>query len=534
MSGDDRGAPRPASDNRGASRFASVAYLREVVLALPATAPAYISVPVPLLPAEDVLALSSEGPAFLWAPPSEPADPADLAAGDDRGAAPFAIDAAPTLVGLGAAALLTPAGPGRLPLLREQAERLLGSMILRPAPGLPPIPPRILGALAFAPGAAQAPPWTAFGDAVFLLPRWTYCSQGDVASLSMALPGDEGEAPAARAARAAAELEALLDGLRHAGERARAAPRRERSPAIDGPAAEGDGLLEQDLASWTAQIEDIRAAIRAGEFRKIVAARRALLPLAAPLRDTAVLAWLRGEQPGGTRFALRRGGATFLGATPERLLRKRGAALYTEALAGSIPISGDGEQAARAAAQLQASAKDREEHDLVVQDLRARLAPLCAHLEAPAVPEVRALRQMLHLLTPVRGTLRQAVHALDLLDALHPTPAVGGVPREASLRWIERHEPAPRGLYAGPLGWFDAAGDGEFMVAIRSGLLTPTAAYVYAGAGITADSDPTAEYAETGLKQQALLRALRAARDAADDADDADVPPRAAPPGRAP
>jgi isochorismate synthase EntC len=97
---------------------------------------------------------------------------------------------------------------------------------------------------------------------------------------------------------------------------------------------------------------------------------------------------------------------------------------------------------------------------------------------------------------------------LDLVDALHPTPAVGGVPTASALDWIATHEPAPRGWYAGPVGWFDAAGDGEFAVALRSGLLVGNRAYVYAGAGIVAESDADAEYAETDLKQRALLGAL--------------------------
>ena len=114
----------------------------------------------------------------------------------------------------------------------------------------------------------------------------------------------------------------------------------------------------------------------------------------------------------------------------------------------------------------------------------------------------------MHLHTPLTGVLREAVHVLDLVAAVHPTPAVGGVPRQDSVAWIAAHEPDPRGWYAGPVGWFDAGGDGEFAVAIRSGVLEARRAHVYAGAGIVAASDPAAEYAETSVKQRSILRAL--------------------------
>ena len=159
---------------------------------------------------------------------------------------------------------------------------------------------------------------------------------------------------------------------------------------------------------------------------------------------------------------------------------------------------------------LLASTKDQGEHAFVVRQVVESLAPLCAKLDHPAEPEIRGLRNVLHLRTAIAGTLSAPHHVLDLAARLHPTPAVGGTPTDAALAWIAAHETDPRGWYAGPVGWFDAAGDGKLAVALRSGILEGTRAHLYAGAGIVRDSDPDAEYAETRLKLAAVLSALEA------------------------
>ncbi len=126
----------------------------------------------------------------------------------------------------------------------------------------------------------------------------------------------------------------------------------------------------------------------------------------------------------------------------------------------------------------------------------------------PAAPVVRALRHVVHLHTPITGTLRHPVHVLELAARLHPTPAVGGTPTRAALDWIAAHETTPRGWYAAPVGWFDGDGDGELAVALRCGVLAGNRAHLWAGAGIVAGSDPDRELAETELKLRAMLGAL--------------------------
>jgi isochorismate synthase len=267
-------------------------------------------------------------------------------------------------------------------------------------------------------------------------------------------------------------------------------------------------VREADPAVWRRHIEQIRAAIADGACAKIVAARTCAVELAAPIDAGALLGRLGARHPGCTRFAVRTAGRVFLGASPERLIAMRGAELITEALAGSIARSGKDD--ALEVAKLLSSDKDRREHELVVEMIRGALAPICAEMVVPATPHVRTLRHIHHLHTPVRGTLAAKRHLVELAAALHPTPAVGGVPTAAALRWIAEHEPEPRGWYAAPIGWFDAAGDGELTIAIRSGLVSGRTALLFAGGGIVRDSDAELELDETRVKLRALLGALGA------------------------
>ncbi len=410
--------------------------------------------------------------------------------------------------GLGAACRIDLGGPDRLRDLREQADAFLARLTTRDFPGCRAPSPRWFGGLAFA-ATAPSPPWEPFGGGAFTLPRWRYASDGTGAVLTLTLGGERDRRPG----EVGAEFDVLFAAL-SCGEAQREVPNEWGGPA---------SIHHLDPAIWQARIEAILHAIATGRFEKIVAARRSLVELPRPVTDTQVLWRLRTEQPGCTRFAFRQalpGGApvTFLGATPERLIERRGKHISSEALAGSIarlarPARLHPESRDEQALRLLHSGKDGEEHALVVRDIAARLRPFCTWLRVPERPEVRILSQVLHLHTAIEGELAGGAHVLELVAALHPTPAVGGVPTEDAMQWIADHE-EDRGWYAGPVGWFDAGGDGEFAVALRSGLLDGAGmrAYVYAGAGIVRGSDPQAEYQETAVKQLALLRALGAVR----------------------
>jgi salicylate biosynthesis isochorismate synthase len=261
-------------------------------------------------------------------------------------------------------------------------------------------------------------------------------------------------------------------------------------------------------ARYAGAVADTTAEIAAGHFEKLVLARACTLRAARPFSCARAAARLRQSYPGCTTFWLGDRGGDFIGATPESLVRVRGGEVDTTALAGTI---GRGTTAASDTALAEAllrSDKNRREHAIVVAALADGLRPLCSALSIDAAPRILRLPSLQHLLTPIRGRLAPGAHLLDLVAALHPTPAVGGAPRAAALAALPDHESVSRGWYAGPVGWFDARGDGDMVVAIRSALVRGRRAVLFAGAGIVAGSDPDAELTETRLKLQPLLSAL--------------------------
>jgi isochorismate synthase len=239
-----------------------------------------------------------------------------------------------------------------------------------------------------------------------------------------------------------------------------------------------------------------------------VLSREVSLEADAEIDITGVLRRLEVSAPESTIFAISRGSRTFLGATPERLVSLHGRQLRTMAMAGSTPRADDPETDAALAAALLASDKEREEHAVVVAMIREALAPLVEDLSIASRPEVVRLPYVQHLVTPVSGRLRDEADVLKLVERLHPTPAVGGMPRDLALELIAEEETHERGWYAGPLGWIDRHGDGEFVVALRSGVVSGREATLFAGCGIVADSDPEREWEESATKLSALGSAL--------------------------
>ena len=251
--------------------------------------------------------------------------------------------------------------------------------------------------------------------------------------------------------------------------------------------------------------------IEAGEFKKIVLARAQELSASEPLHPLRMLNGLRQKFPDCYAFSFAQGrGPSFIGASPERLVRVSKGRLETEALAGSIRRGASASEDAALAGALLRSEKDLREHREVLDDIVARLRPLGLTPDSPPVPQVRRFANVQHLHTPVTAALPETVHLLDVLAAMHPTPAVGGAPRDAAVARIREFEGFPRGLYAGALGWLNARGGGEFFVGIRSALVEGPRARVFAGAGIVRGSTPEKEFAETELKFRAILEAMTA------------------------
>jgi isochorismate synthase len=265
---------------------------------------------------------------------------------------------------------------------------------------------------------------------------------------------------------------------------------------------------QPDRAAWDRLVGLFAGAVGRGRLDKVVLARRVALRSPLELDPVNALRRLAAAGPESTTFAFVRGGVTLLGATPERLARTEGRAFRTGAIAGSAPRGADAAEDARLAAGLLASDKDREEHAVVVAMLRDALGPIVERLDVAPAPGILALRHVQHLVTPMEGVLRDETGILALAERLHPTPAVGGEPREAALALIAEHEGFDRGWYAGPVGWLGADGDGELMVALRCGLLNGQEATLFAGCGIVADSDPAREWEESRIKLRPIVSAV--------------------------
>jgi isochorismate synthase len=265
---------------------------------------------------------------------------------------------------------------------------------------------------------------------------------------------------------------------------------------------------------YAAAVAGATERIRVGELRKIVLARTMLVNAGRTL-DAKQLLWrLRAVDADCYAFAAPQTDpavrSVLVGATPELLVRRRGRVVEATPLAGSAQRFGDARRDRASADRLFGSDKEREEHAVVVEDVERVLDAFCERLERPHEPELLGTANVWHLATPFRGKLHDPeASALELVAALHPTPAVSGTPREAAREALERLESIDRGGYAGPVGWMDANGDGEWAIALRCAEVTGSTARLFAGAGIVADSVPEAELDETERKFRALLDALR-------------------------
>jgi menaquinone-specific isochorismate synthase len=361
------------------------------------------------------------------------------------------------LVGWGEAARLEVSGPHALAEAASWWAGYTDGLDVDDAIGVPGSGPVVLASIAFDPDA---------GTSVFVVPEVTVGRRDGVGWVTTV--GDDGPPPR----------------LRYA-----------------------DGAL--DPASWCAAVATAVGRIGAGELAKVVLARDLLVSSDAPLDPRRILRRLAERFPDCWTFAV----DGLLGATPELLLRRRGRQLSARVLAGTAP-RGAGADDDRLAAALIGSAKDRAEHALAVDSLVQALEPYCTGLDVPAEPGLLTLANVRHLATDVTGTQRRTGargHAglLELVGAVHPTAAVCGTPTPHAGEVIAELEGMDRGRYAGPVGWLDARGDGEFGLALRCAeLMGDDGARLFAGCGIVAGSDPAAELAETQAKFAAFQAAL--------------------------
>ncbi len=268
------------------------------------------------------------------------------------------------------------------------------------------------------------------------------------------------------------------------------------------------GVEDYNPEEWKTSVQNVVDELKGGSMEKVVLARKCKVSFEAPVTSDFVLDNLWKQQPDSFIFSFERNGSCFIGATPERLVKKTGEEVLSTCLAGSIARGQSIEEDEMLGAALLKDEKNRYEHHLVVENIQQALEPFCSDLSLPEQPGLMKMKDIQHLYTPVTGRASKQTSLLDMVEKLHPTPALGGVPREEALHVIRQEEKMDRGLYAGPSGWLDAYGNGEFAVAIRSGLLQGKESYLYAGCGIVADSDPETEFKETQMKFRPMLRAL--------------------------
>jgi isochorismate synthase len=373
--------------------------------------------------------------------------------------------------GLGAARRIVAAGP-------ERFFRLDGALA-----GLPSGTPAMVG-YAFSADGATSEEWDGFPSAEVVIPQIAVIREAGASRLVVTVP--PGSDPAGALAAAAT--------LRMPAE-----------PELLEPGAFAV-VPEPEPEDWREQVEEALASIAAGGLDKVVLARSLVVRRGTPIPAFDLVALLRDRHPRCRAFGWQAGDAAFVGASPELLVRRSGRRFETIPLAGSAPRGSDPAEDRRIGDALLASAKDRGEHSLVIDDVVRRLLPFSEVLDVAPGPRLERFSTVQHLSTAVSGT--SSSRLLTLVDALHPTPAVGGTPSAEALAFIRKVEEIDRGWYAGGIGWLDPSGDGEVSVGLRCALVRDDTARIYAGNGIVAGSDPDAEVAETRLKLRPLLELL--------------------------
>lgn len=362
--------------------------------------------------------------------------------------------------------------------------------------------------------------WSGFPVSRFVLPRLLL--EGRDGRFRLVAQGTEGTT-------SHTDLQELLD--RGEAMLAEANPD-ESNGAGDSGLVERASDPEAARARWDEAVGSLLEAMGRGEVEKVVLARIRDVQTPRPVDAIRALGFLRRENHRAHVYLFEPDpGRALLGAAPEILAELRGREFHATAVAGSVSRGATVEADAACARRLLASTKDRAEHRVTVDEMRTALDGHMVRLAVPGEPRVLTLARIQHLETPIHGLAREGDDVLSLVRALHPTPAVCGRPARTALSLIRSFEPFERGWYAGPVGWFDPAGDGDFAPALRSAVGGGGEWRLFAGAGIVEGSDAASEWDETALKFEPALRALlHGARVRSDEPGaahrDAGAPPR--------
>lgn len=400
------------------------------------------------------------------------------------------------LAGLGSVREVVSRGSGRVGDLIADTTEFTAQRLADEPDDLPAgAGPLWVGGMAFDEDGGGSPHWSSLPPALLVLPEFLLARVDGGCWLTVSAVAGGGIDPAP--ARAGAE--ARLASIRQ----------RPLPPLDPHPTAGVEVSGAKPPARYEQAVAEAVARIKAGEMQKLVLAREVVVEAPSAHSAPALFGALRQLFDSCFCFCVGTPEAAFIGASPELLIRRDGGGAVTVALAGSARRSADPAVDDHLGEQLLRSAKDREEHAIVARRIERRLSPHSVWVEVAPDPVVIKVANIQHLATPIRAQLAESRSVLELAGLLHPTPAVGAEPAgRAGIEMIAELEQLDRGWYAGPVGWMDMAEDGEFCVALRSGLLRDRRAHLFAGAGIVADSDPATELAETEVKLGALLPLL--------------------------
>jgi menaquinone-specific isochorismate synthase len=349
--------------------------------------------------------------------------------------------------------------------------------------------PRYLGGMRFGPNGSRDTAWNHFKAYRFILPRFEVVA-GDAATIFACNMLSHEDIGIAKAAFSRVVFPKNVQTFSLPSVRCRK----------DYPDAKG----------WRTNVEAALRSFRVGEYEKVVLARKATFEFTEPVNAAALLHALKKNTTQCFHFLFQpHAGSGFLGASPERLYRRDGDLIRTEAIAGSRNRGASSAQDQALGRELLSSEKDRREHAYVVEGIQRSIEPVCGLLTGGPEPAVLKLSRCQHLITPFKGRLRKGITDSELLEMLHPTPAVGGYPRKPAMEDIARLEPFDRGWYAGPVGWIakDAA---QFVVGIRSGLTQGNRLHLFSGAGIVEGSVAENEWEEIENKISDFLALFEA------------------------
>lgn len=396
-----------------------------------------------------------------------------------------------TWVGLGHAHVITAHSPhGRFEHVKKEWQTLCKQIVNEERE----VQPILFGGFSFDPLNEKQSVWTRFPEAYFAVPTFQLIIKGERAFVSIHLITKEKETFAAFDA-----LRKERDRLIHAAQVSEL--KKYRKPLVV-------KRTELKKKEYLDSIKKVTAVIKAQQAEKVVIARALKLNFDQPLEPAAALYQVSEEQPESFLFGMEAENQFFFGATPERLVKVQDRQALSTCLAGSTPRGKTVEIDTALGNELLNDKKNRSEHQFVVKMISQVFNAHSSKMFVPKMPKLMKIRDIQHLYTPVEGELKEGSNLLDLVQDLHPTPALGGEPKQEAMSLIRQYETMSRGYYAAPVGWIDANGDGEFAVAIRSALLDGKEAYLYAGGGIVEDSHPEAEYDETWVKFRPMLRVL--------------------------